>query len=170
MSTSVFVRATIALLAACTPASAQQGMPFVTIEARLFKTDSGTFSEDFLNLAAPAIADAGPAREQLLVSVRASSMRGPRWTMVRLVARSPNFAVYGPTVPGTERTVFDGKVETPQAASTHETTYSGFWISRVDCNPLELTAQLLEPTGEVLVEHRKMLFFDCPIRRSGSSQ
>ncbi|QND54784.1 hypothetical protein HB779_23035 (plasmid) [Phyllobacterium sp. 628] len=131
---------------AASPGFAQDAKPVLKIEARLFESPTGTFSEDRL---APNAAGLGnviigeKASSSAIVIIRIDATAPlPTNARLRLVAKetSASKATGSPRVK--LRKLLDSTVALPSSA-WNRTTYVGFWLPDVGCMPVALKANLM---------------------------
>ncbi|SDP71869.1 hypothetical protein [Phyllobacterium sp. OV277] len=125
---------------------AQEAKPILKIEARLFESPTGKFSEDVL---APDAAGLGNviigenASSSTMVTVRIDATPPlPANAKLRLVAKeTPTRNAIGNTRVKL-RQLLDSTVTVPSTAAGNRTTYVGFWLPQTGCMPVALKAYL----------------------------
>lgn len=129
------------------PGLAQDATPLLKIEARLFESPTGKFSDDVLAPDAPGLGNViigEKASSSTFVTVRIDATPPlPMDAKLRLVAQeTPPSEVAGGGAPLELRQLLDSTVVVPPTAAGNKTTYVGFWLPETGCTPVALKADL----------------------------
>lgn len=149
---------------AAPPAFAQDVKPALKIEARLFHSRTGFFSEDVLAPDAPGLGNViigENASSSAIVIVRINTTPAlPTNTKLRLVAKETSTNKTTANARVKLRKLLDSTVTVPSTAADNTPVYIGFWLSDVGCMQVALKANLTT-AGAVSATASATLDFLC---------
>lgn len=146
---------TLALLLASAAAKAEEPAPVLSIEARLFVSRTGQFSDDVLGPNGRGLGNVviGPeASTATFVVVRVAGPAPlPAGSRVRLVATEEPSRLHGRRRGG-PRVILDQSARLPSAAAADGSIFVGFWLADTGCTPIRLNATVTRSSRRAAAE------------------